>query len=79
MSTYRYCIQKVAENCFRVTEADGPSARGTGEYESLGLAQATVEVIACRPLDWESGPADPVAGRGKYWVAEFAEGGVGGE
>lgn len=67
MNTYRYCIEKLADDLFRVTEADGPSAPATGEYKWLLAAQAAVYRIAPGALEWEHGIE---AGR-EYWQTSF--------
>lgn len=82
MDTYRYTIEET-ETGYRVREADGPNAPGTGEYATLEEAKSAVEHVAANhgiaDLDWESGEDGDITG-GKlvlirWWLAEWdAEG-----
>lgn len=71
MNTFHFEILKAAEGCYRVTEANGPSAPATGEYDSLDEAQAAVARFAGVGLDWESGISEGDE-QFQYWVAEFS-------
>lgn len=72
MTTYRYEILEVAEGCYRVSEADGPSAPATGEYPTLDEAMGAVRKHAGREIDFES---DRVSLDGEtqaaVWTAEW--------
>lgn len=64
MNTYRYEILKLAEDCYCVSEADGPSALATGDYTTLDAAQGAIEHCAGRPLDFQR---DTVNTDGETW------------
>ncbi len=64
--TYRYEITK-NEDEYRVTEADGPTAKATGTYATREAAEAAIEAVAGKPLDFEYGESEGI----EYWTVEF--------
>jgi len=67
--TKRYTIEKRA-TAYRVSEADGPNAPASGEYDTLQAAQDAVLAVSGRTdLDWEYGCDEGI----EWWAAEWED------
>lgn len=66
MNTYRYEIAKHADE-YRVTEADGPWAKATGTYATREAAEAAIEAVAGKPLDFDYSQSEGI----EHWNVEF--------